>query len=238
MAVLIAAPTSHIRMGRYGEPATPLQLVKLVFTFSTKFFRFSLTDFPLPHLVLIAMCGTLAYILHIPTKNKIPFKVYIILLCLIALITLTLIAAALSPSAYIEQGIPAKRARIIPRFIMIMGLAIGAWLSGYFLRQHYSKRWFYWLAVVIVGFSYIYALRTIVITADKVAIYRERAIIWDERDEIIRAASANGISEIDVRGIDGLPVGGIRDFKPKPGNWINGCASSYYGLKEIRATLP
>ena len=36
---------------------------------------------------------------------------------------------------------------------------------------------------------------------------------WDARDALIRQSRADGLMEVNVRGIDGLPVGGIRDFK-------------------------
>jgi hypothetical protein len=37
---------------------------------------------------------------------------------------------------------------------------------------------------------------------------------------------------VDVFGIDGLPVGGIRDFDPKEKNgfWITKCAMNYYDI--------
>jgi hypothetical protein len=37
-----------------------------------------------------------------------------------------------------------------------------------------------------------------------------------------------------VYGIDGAPVGGIRDFvSGGDGMWINHCAADYYGLEQI-----
>jgi small-conductance mechanosensitive channel len=205
---------------------------------SLNFIRLSLVDLPLPHLVLITTCGSLAFIIHTPTNSKMQFRELVILLSIIAAITLTIIAATISPSAYIEQVPPATRTRIITRFVMIAGLAIGAWIGGYYLRQYLIAPWQYWIVMIIILFAYIYAIRSISISTEKIYIYRERALLWDERDQLIRQAQDQGMVEIDVRGIDGLPVGGIRDFKPKAGNWVNGCAASYYGIKEIRATLP
>ena len=49
---------------------------------------------------------------------------------------------------------------------------------------------------------------------------------WDAREAAIQEAIANGEERADVFSIDGLPVGGIRDFDPqgKTGFWITKCA--------------
>jgi hypothetical protein len=153
-------------------------------------------------------------------------------------IAFALIAAAYAPSAYIEQVPPAPRTRIIMRFILIAALGINSWLIGYLPRQYLHAKWHNLVALFLLLLCYAYAARSIAVTAEKINIYMQRARIWDERDQVINLARDQGILEIDVRGIDGLPVGGIRDFKAKPGNWINGCAAKYYGVNEIRATLP
>jgi hypothetical protein len=51
--------------------------------------------------------------------------------------------------------------------------------------------------------------------------------------------TAGGEEHVDVFSIDGLPVGGIRDFDPqgKTGFWITKCAMDYYDIK-LRVFLP
>ncbi|HLA08379.1 MAG TPA: hypothetical protein VJ022_13100, partial [Anaerolineales bacterium] len=68
---------------------------------------------------------------------------------------------------------------------------------------------------------------------------RERAQLWDERDEIIRSAIADDAERVEVQAIDGFLVGGIRDFDPpdKKGYWISVCAMDYYRIK-FQVTLP
>ncbi len=55
----------------------------------------------------------------------------------------------------------------------------------------------------------------------------------------IQTAIANGDEHVDVLAIDGLPVGGIRDFDPpgKTGFWITRCAMDYYDIR-LHVLLP
>ena len=205
---------------------------------SYQFLRLSIKDIPIPHFVLMMTCALLGYILSDPGRRFISFRMLVYLLLAIAVVAIISIAASHSPSAYIEQGPIAVRARIIPRFIMLTTLAIISALIGYELRQRYDSKWLLYIGVILTMLGYAYAVRSILITSDNIQIYASRAAIWDERDRILRQAAANGSDEIHVRAIDGYPVGGIRNFKPQAGHWVNQCAEHYYGVKAIRADLP
>ena len=76
-------------------------------------------------------------------------------------------------------------------------------------------------------------------TAENIPVYAQRAQAWDAREREIQAAIANGDEWVYVPGIDGLPVGGIRDFDPqgKTGFWITKCAQNYYDIN-LRVYLP
>ena len=77
------------------------------------------------------------------------------------------------------------------------------------------------------------------LTAQKIPIYAQRTQAWDVRNNDILAAINSGADRVAVTGIDGLPVGGIRDFDPKEkkGFWITKCAMDYYGVK-LLVNLP
>jgi len=100
-----------------------------------------------------------------------------------------------------------------------------------------------WLEPIALGLlipGYAYSARTIWISSDKIALYSQRAAVWDERDLIIQQAQKEGLQEVNVRRIDGLPVGGLRDLKdePGPGYWINIRAERFYGVETIYANIP
>jgi hypothetical protein len=115
-----------------------------------------------------------------------------------------------------------------------------AFLVGYYCKQIFHGRWLEVMAIVLLLMAHVYGARSILISSQKISLYAERAAQWDERDALIQQSKVDGMMEVNVRGIDGLPVGGIRDFKENKGVgfWINQCAARYYGVDNIYATLP
>ncbi|MEP6895794.1 MAG: hypothetical protein ABI986_09325, partial [Chloroflexota bacterium] len=87
--------------------------------------------------------------------------------------------------------------------------------------------------------SFAFPIFSIVKLTDLVPIYSQRTQVWDVREAIIQSALKDGVARVTVIGIDGAPVGGIRDFDPKgkKGYWITQCAADYYGIK-LDAVLP
>ena len=65
--------------------------------------------------------------------------------------------------------------------------------------------------------------------------FEKRAEIWDERDLLIGQAVDQGLSSVEVREIDSYI--GVLELHPQP-NWVNNCAAEFYGIGEIKATLP
>jgi len=177
MIILIVSPTSQIRMARYGEPASLTRLPYLITFLSYQFLRLSIKDIPIPHFVLMMTCALLGYILSDPGRRFISFRMLVYLLLAIAVVAIISIAASHSPSAYIEQGPIAVRARIIPRFIMLTTLAIISALIGYELRQRYDSKWLLYIGVILTMLGYAYAVRSILITSDNIQIYASRAAI-------------------------------------------------------------
>jgi len=92
--------------------------------------------------------------------------------------------------------------------------------------------------MLLILVPFIYTVRPIVLTYAELPRYSNRAKVWDERDRSIWAAKDRGIFQIDVKGIDSKYMGQTLDFKEKPTFWVNSCAETYYGVQEIRATLP
>jgi hypothetical protein len=149
------------------------------------------------------------------------------------------VAASLAPSAYVERGLPADRTIIIPRFIAVSGFVIAGWLSGLALREIFKARWLETLVGVLLLVSYAFPLYSLKVTAEKIPVYAQRTRQWDAREVIVQAALASGEERAEVLAIDGLPVGGIRDFDPpgKTGFWITRCAMDYYDIR-LRVSLP
>lgn len=236
MALLIFAPTTQVRSERYGEPAGLVELVLLLYQFTYAFFVLTIKDYQ--NVAIIAMSIFSGFLFFPSIKSVKPLRI-LLLAALVGILAIFLVAASLAPSAYIEKGLPADRTIIIPRFIAVFGFIVAGWLMGLALRELYTARWLETLALMLLLASYAYPLYSLTVTAEKIPVYAQRTREWDIRQETIQAAIARGEERVDVYAIDGLPVGGIRDFDPqgKTGFWITKCAQDYYGLN-LRVHFP
>lgn len=235
MALLIASPTSELRMARYGDPTPLARLPFLTAYLALQFVRLSLLDQPLPHLALLLSAGALAYLIDPFAGRELRPQAALGWGIAALAAAFLLIAAALSPSAFIEGTIPALRTRILPRFVMLAALALLGILAGGTLRRVSASRWLPGLVMAGLLLGYLYSARTIAVTAQKVSLYAHRAAVWDARDAQIRRAAAQGLPQVVVEALDSAPVGGINDLQARDTHWINNCAESFYGIASIEA---
>ena len=236
MALLVFAPTTQVRSERYGEPAGLVELVVLLYQFTYTFFALSIKD---PQNILLVLMSVFSGFLFFPNiKTDKPLKI-LLLATSVGLLAVFLVAASLAPSAYVERGLPAERTIIIPRFLAVFGFVLAGGLSGLALREMYPAKWLETLAIVLLLASYAFPLYSLKVTAEKIPVYAARTREWDARQATIQSALAGGEERVDVFAIDGLPVGGIRDFDPpgKTGFWITRCAMDYYDIR-LRVVLP
>jgi hypothetical protein len=236
MALLIFAPTTQIRRERYGAPAGLVELVVLLYQYTYAFFVLSIRDYQNILLILISIFSGFLFFPSIKTDR--PSKI-LLLAASLGILSVLLVAASLAPSAYIEKGMPADRTIIIPRFLATTGFVLAGWLSGLALREIFTAKWLETLIVVLLLAAYAFPLYSLKVTAEKIPVYAERTREWDAREATILQALAKGQEHVDVFAIDGLPVGGIRDFDPqgKAGFWITKCAMDYYGIN-LRVHFP
>jgi hypothetical protein len=237
MALLMFAPTAQVRKERYGEPAGLVELVALLYQFTYAFFALSIKDYQNVALIAVSVFSGYLFFPSSMTTEK-PLRI-ILLAALVGIVAVLLVAVSLAPSAYVERGLPADRTIIIPRFIAVSGFVVAGWLTGLALREMFTNGWLEALAAILLLASYTFPLYSLKVTAEKIPVYAQRAREWDARDATIQTAIAAGEERAEVYAIDGLPVGGIRDFDPsgKPGFWITKCAQDYYGLN-LRVFFP
>ena len=237
MAMLVLAPTTQVRKERYGEPARLVELLVLLYNFTYAFFILSVKDF---QNILIIMISIFSGFLFFPAQIKIDKPVNLLVIAaLVGLFSILMVAASFTPSAYIERGLPADRTMIIPRFLAVLSFVVPGWLTGLALREMFAPNWLQTLVAIALLMAFAYPLYSLIVTAEKIPVYAQRAEAWDARESDIQAALAADEQRVDVTAIDGLPVGGIRDFDPpeKKGFWITKCAMDYYGLT-LRVHFP
>jgi len=242
MIVLISSPTTAHRIALYGNQANFIDLPFLIIRFSFDFVKFSFMDLPLPHIAITGLSFLLGYTLYSPNEYKLQTRTTLIVILIILMVAFAIIASSFAPSAYIEKTPPHPRTRIIPRFVLTLGLVFIGWILGGLTRKIIQLKQFYWLVVLGTMIVGLYTLRSVFFTSLNIPVYSERAVAWDKREEKIKAAIADGEDTIYITAIDGLPVGGIRDFDTKghgkPGYWINVCAARFYNVTAIDLKTP
>ena len=236
MALLVFAPTTQIRAERYGEPASLPELVTLLFNFTREFVTLSVKDYQ--QLLILLLAGLSGFVLnskereiHIPKTMGLGIGIFVL--------AVLLVAASLTPSAYVERGLPILRTQIIPRYIMVFAFVTLGWIGGYALRQLYAPTWLQTTATVALLVMFIFPVFTIFNASKYIPVYSQRAQLWDEREATILSAIERGDQRVEVIAIDGAPIGGLRDFDPpgKTGFWISRCSMDYYDIK-FQVTLP
>ncbi len=236
MALLVFAPTTQIRAERYGEPASLSELIVLVFNFTRAFVTLSIKDYQ--HILIFVLAGLFGFVLNskerdinIPKTIGLEFGIF--------LFAVLLVAASLTPSAYVERGLPIERTQIIPRHIMVFAFVLLGWIAGFTLRNLFAPLWLQKTLIAVSLLMLIFPIVTIFKSSELISIYQARAQLWDEREATILSAVADDQSRVEVLAIDGAPIGGIRDFDPpdKKGYWITRCAEDYYQIK-LQVILP
>jgi magnesium-transporting ATPase (P-type) len=237
LCLLIFAPSTLIRKARYGEPTSFAELPRLMFNYTYAFFVLAVKDYH--HILIATMSALIGFVNPVMGSRSYKFHKYILLDVIVVAVTVLLVAASLTPSIYIESGLPAPRTMIIPRFIAVIGFTLGGWVAGSTFREIWKAPWLQTSAAVLLLISFVFPVYTFVKLSDLISIYSQRTQAWDAREAVIQQALLNDEVRVTVTAIDGLPVSGIRDFDPKEkgGYWITQCAAEYYGIK-LDVVLP
>lgn len=157
------------------------------------------------------------------------------------------------PFAYMERAAPEPRALITSRFVMVTCQAAIGWLAGSAVRpflnliwkpaavmtEHLNQKETYLVlaaAVFLLAFS-IYPLHAASGELSQSWHYQKWARFWDARNLVIIQAKRESISNVKVMNIDHI-IPNVAELSPDVGYWYNGCASMYYGVTAISASLP
>jgi len=234
--VLIAAPSNSPRYNSMQEGPNNLLLVPFFSTRSALFFiTHSIKDLPIPHLVLVAFFISLSMLAYTDIQNKLEIKQAIWLILIAAIVTFLLIITIQAPTTYLYSAPPDPRGQSLSRFTLIVGLAFIAWVLGGITARHTPTKLIF-IPILFILLGYGYTARAISITYQEHAGFVQRAQIWDERDQVMREAEAQGISRMEVTVIDTHEIGTKDIMRSQDMNrWVRSCAASYYGMEAIKA---
>ncbi len=153
-----------------------------------------------------------------------------------------LLCACFLPSAYIQSSYPGLRALIPARFVMVLIIAISGWLVGQgiviLVQPVISASHIRWaVTICILGLTAFYIIWTVPNILAEQPKFKRWALLWDERDLKIRAASRQNVANLEVMQLDHV-IPDVGELNPDPGYWYNQCAAGYYGVDSISANQP
>lgn len=156
---------------------------------------------------------------------------------------IVIIFFSMLPFAYVQSSYPESRALVIMQWVAtvlasVTGVWAGAWINRFLsarqekLGPHLRKA--IALALVFLCFYPVYASRNIY---DDLPRHQKWATFWDKRDTEIRNMARHNVQDVRVIQIDHI-IPNVGDLSPDPEYWYNRCASAYYWVKSISASLP
>ncbi|GEM_PF-4129612 len=233
--IMLISPSNANRIGDYAHPDL-VHFIMLSVSFGLTFMIETFKSYPLPTLVTLAFCTTLAFALpDRPSPGKIKFSKWLLAGCLIVLVSLCLVISTATPSVLARNTYPEQRAWMPGQFALTIGVASLGFLFGAFLRQHIKNNLIK-QAILLVAMLAVaaYAVRTVP------RIYRDAqplqswARAWDIRDRYIRAEVEAGDRNIIVNSLPTI-IPYVTELQEDPGHWYNLCAADWYGIDSISA---
>lgn len=156
--------------------------------------------------------------------------------------TIFLVMCTMLPSAYVQQSYPGVRALFTVWFVAVFSVAVAGFVAGQLLGQMVSRFNFQPTRLMLVGMVLIALLALLPISTTppifaETAKIRKWTVLWEQRDQQIRQARQQGITEIEVMKLDHV-IGDVGELSDDPNYWYNNCAEWYYQMKEIKANQP
>jgi hypothetical protein len=139
---------------------------------------------------------------------------------------------------------PPDRVIFVPMFVLQLSYSLFSMLMGSLIKAYtkveYHRLVNTFLMTGISVLSIVLPLRIAISQIDLLPSFRLYGQLWDLRDETLRKASANGISNVEVLCFRNMPefkdlrstIWMIGDFEDA-NNWKNLGAAEYYGLQSI-----
>ncbi len=243
---LYISPANQLRRIDMELPSPPdlYSLIRMSFTHSMDFIIGTIKALRTPSIYTLFIGFFLSVVINlrfsIPGFSRLSH--IMISMLLVPLATYVLIACCMAPSAYVQRAFPESRALITARVVMVCAIMLLGWIAAQALTKKFGLP-FKQKSVLIVSTLFflcamcLYPLRAAGVVFKDLPHYQKWSQFWDTRDREIRDASERGVQDIEVVQIDHV-IPRVGELSPDPGYWYNGCASAYYGVDSISASLP
>lgn len=236
MLVMKLAPANAWRQAVMPPPDNLLLILPYSLRFSADFILYTVRGQWTPFLVYVAVIMTIA-LLAFPS-DSLCFSPRALLIAAAGSLLgmIGLIASSFAPSAYAALSYPAGRALMPGCFILLVGLGSAAACIALALRALLPAPRQEWLtapALVLLVMLSLYPLRAASVVRRDITQLAPRTARWDIRNQQIIDAVGKGSLEIQVQQVDVVPT--LEDIGPDASQWVNACASVYYGVHSITA---
>lgn len=246
--VVVLAPGNSARRSFFPPPPNLFTLTKFSLYYVLHFVAYTVYYSPLTTLLLVLLPTVLGSYLHnAGSGNKQEFDVKKIrmLFFYLPIVAFFLVLSCFVPGVYATSNDLPGRAHMIPQFILVCATIYWGYLAGTALSAHSSifrrKGWpltacSIAVAILVLSVPLVAIQRTLSLVPRA----RESASIWDQMDQEIRAAKAQGRLNLTVPVVDDIEtrLGATHtelNLEHDPQNWKNRCAAVYYGVNSIQA---
>jgi hypothetical protein len=249
LVLMVSAPGNAIRQVLFPDPPPLPELLILNGAYMASFLATALVIFaPLEAIIALVIPGIIVNKTQ-PQDARIQAGIqrharrY---MALVLVIGLGLLYSIFIPTTYNVSDIPPPRALIIPHFVVVLvvlGWGIIMGLSLQRPQRQNTDNVFSFSRITLIVLAILLVLGPIRSTWNTLRLasdFRTFAAEWDAHDRAIRAAVAEGKTEMAVPAftVDLSDYVDIRSIGNDPAMRPNQCVAAYYGLESLIAQTP
>jgi hypothetical protein len=249
LLVVALAPGNAVRMALM--PARPhlFPFIRMAVTNSVIFIYLTLKNYAFQNVLAVLVPMLVTYCMYsrgfgIPKMRP---SSLITGLFLIPVVSFLLVLAVVAPSVYAESSYPEGRVLMEARYILIcMTVAEGVLIGMSLIQLHqWAQEPAPRLQRLIAGILFLslalYPLYDARKSYTEISFYQNRAAIWDAHNAYILTNLQQGNLEVNIpdnqaKSFD--EFSGLSDLTSDPGDWVNQCAASFYGLHQLTVNHP
>jgi hypothetical protein len=236
--VTVLAPATTERQSHFPDPPDAVTLVRLTGSFTWVYLDSLVRREPLPLAAALGagwIVGAFALVRGAAEGSRLPAAVRVGW-WLVPATAVVAIASSFAPGAWALSKFPPFRMLVVPRFALIVGLvAWGALLGSAARAVSSSVAWGRaargvggLLAAAIAVLEVAYPLWTSWELGRMGAPLRAQALAWDNFDRLVRERRERGEKAIVLPSPDNFSQ--LETLTLDATNWVNVCASDYYGV--------
>lgn len=244
IAVVLVAPGVGVRSARFPtRPTLPQSILMTLRVLASFFATGFVMHSPLTLISLYVFSALIGYQFHgsdSPFLSRVKIR---LLLGATLVIGLGLIFASIFPSIYVMSVAPPLRHYLLTKFALLFIILAWGYLMGVGAKKHRAQRFHFdrlrpslvfvglLLAVVILIGPVLSSVQAYSLLP-QLATY---AAAWDAQDSAIRAAAAQGESNVVVNAlpVDLGEMAALDVLGENPDTGFNRCAAQYYGIDSL-----